>query len=167
MEPARQHHMIMKYQLARMAIQDPARFLATFGPEGDSGYLFDLWTAIGEKCPPTERVASSGLSTSHQTREHGSETLVIIFPPPVRRNEAHFLAIPRLASGQCRVFALERSAPSSEGAETALLAEFAPNARSVWHMGATKNIADLVSQIDAIISNPSAAPLTFIPIQLA
>ena len=57
-EEARKHHMQMKYLLAQMAIQNPERFFSTFGPGGNTAYLTDLWTAVGQQMPADQRVAA-------------------------------------------------------------------------------------------------------------
>jgi hypothetical protein len=154
--------MHMKYLLAQMAIQDPGRFFATFGPGGDVAYLPDLWTALGQRLPAGEQVSSHGARTWHQPGGPGPELLILTLPPPAARNEAYFVAAARLPDGACRVFCLERT----PGAEETVLAELAANGRSNWGRGSEPIVEDLAALIRRVVSDPSAQPMTFIPMRL-
>src|SRR5262245_46348005 len=120
---ARQHHMQMKYLLAQMAIQNPERFFAIFGPRGDAAYFPDLWSAVGQSLATDQRVPSAGAAVWHQQAGEGPEVLVLILPPPATRNEAYFVAAVRLPDGGCRVFCLERAVMPSTTEEFTILSE--------------------------------------------
>ncbi len=59
--------MEMKYLLAQMAIQKNPDWLSTFGPGGDTAYLANLWTAVGQQMPADQRVDVSRLTTPCST----------------------------------------------------------------------------------------------------
>src|SRR4051812_30249700 len=124
MEP-RSHHIQMKYLLAQMAIQNPERFFATFGPGGDAAYLADLWVAIGQRLPAAKQVPNNGTAVWHRPAAEGWEAIVLTLPPPLTHNEAYFVGAVRSADGGCRVFCLERAAGTSAGEVATILSELA------------------------------------------
>lgn len=162
----RSHHVRMKYQLARMALQDAGRFFATFGPGGDAAFLADLWAAIGERLPTTERIPNDGATTWHRPAGSGPELLVLILPPPTRRNEAYFVGACRLPNGACRVFFLERTVMSAVGAEDTILAELAADGRSNWGHGSRPVVEEFAELLNRIVGDPSARPIAFVPMQV-
>jgi hypothetical protein len=155
-----------KYLLAQMALQDVDRFYATFGASGDTEYLPKLWTAIGHQFPPDQRVASDGLTTFRSDSDGVVDHIVICFPTPQRRNEAHFVAVIKLAH-QTRVFCLEKSENSMTGHETTVVSELAKHGRVNWGDGCEPNADQFVDHINALIGDPGARPVSFIPVKLA
>jgi hypothetical protein len=158
--------MQMKYLLAQMAIQDPGRFFATFGPGGDDAYLVKLWYALGARLPASEQIPSAGATTWHQPAGSGPEVLILVLPPAIARNEAHFIGAIRTPGGGCRVFCLERAAAPVTGAEGTVLAELAAAGRSHWGPGGAPTIEGFAELISQVVSDPSAIPLTFVPMRL-
>ncbi|WP_437318465.1 hypothetical protein [Sorangium sp. So ce385] len=158
--------MQMKYLLAQMAIQDPGRLFATFGPGGDAALLKDLWTAVGQSLPAGERISSAGARTWHRPAGQGPEVLVLALPPAIHRNEAYFVGAARLPGGACRVFCLERTIAPVTGAEGTVLAELAAEGRSNWGPGSVPLIEEFAELVSQVVSDASASPLTFIPMRL-
>ena len=165
MEP-RQHHMQMKYMLAQMAIQNPERFFATFGPGGDAAYLADLWAAIGQDLPPDQQVPSEGVSVWHRPAGAGPEVVVLTLPPPAARNEAYFVAAVRPAGGGCRAFCLERAVMPSNGEEFAILSELAADGRSNWGPGGEPVAEEFAAVVSRVVADPTARPMAFVPMRL-
>lgn len=141
----RKHHMQMKYLLAQMAIQDPGRFFATFGPGGDVTYLPKLWAALGQRLPAAEQIPNTGVRTWHQPGGRGPEVLVLALPPATGRNEAYFVAAARSSDGACRVFCLERAAAPATESEETVLAELAADGRSNWGRGSEPIVEDFAA----------------------
>lgn len=164
MEP-RQHHMQMKYLLAQMAIQNPERFFATFGPGGEAAYLSDLWTAMGQSLPPNQQIPSAGAAVWHRPAGEGPEVIVLTLPPPTARNEAHFVAATRPADGVCRVFCLERADMQSTGEEFTILSELAANGHSNWGPGGEPIAEEFAEVVSRVVADPSARPMAFVPMQ--
>lgn len=165
MEP-RQHHIQMKYLLAQMAIQNPDRFFATFGPGGDATYLPDLWAAVGQDFPTEQQVSKDGIAVRQHPASGGTEILVLVFPKPVTNNEAHFVGAVRSTDGGCRVFCLERAVMPSTGEELTFLSELAANGRSNWGPGSIPVADEFASLLLRIVSDPSARPMASVPMQL-
>ena len=161
----RQHHLQMKYLLAQMAIQDPTRFFATFGPDGGEAYLQDLWTAIGEKFPEEQRAPAEGAQIWRQSSPDLA-VIVLILPAPAARNEAYFVGAVQPASGTCRVFCLERAVMPTTGEEFTMLSELAAEGRSSWGPGGAPTVEAFVSLIGRLVADPDARPLSFVPIRL-
>jgi hypothetical protein len=158
--------MQMKYLLARMAIQNPERFFATFGPSGDAAYLADLWAAIGQNLPPDQQVPSAGATVWHRPVGQGPEIVVLTLPPPAARNEAYFVAAVRPAGGGCRVFCLERAVMPSSGEEFTILSELAANGRSNSGPGGEPVAEEFAGVLSRLVGDPSARPMAFVPMQL-
>jgi hypothetical protein len=158
--------MQMKYLLARMAIQDPRRFFATFGAGGDSTYLADLWTAMGQRLPTGEQIPNAGAATWHRPADEESEVVILTLPPAAGRNEAHFIGAIRRSSGACRVFCLERTVAPVTGAEGTALSELAADGRSNWGPGSAPVVEDFAALIRRIVLDASASAMTFIPMRL-
>ncbi len=160
---AREHHIQMKYLLARMAAQNPDRFFATFGPGGDTAYLADLWTAVGEDLPADERVPNTGVAAWQTPDGVVPAVLVLTLPAPVARNEAYFLGAARAAGGGCRVFCLERAADPPAGQGGTVLAELGGGGRSHWGPGCAPAAQVFAADVAAVVADPSARPLSFVP----
>lgn len=165
MEP-RQHHMQMKYLLAQMAIQNPDRFFATFGAEEGAACLADLWAAIGQSLPPDQQVPAAGAAAWHRPAGEGAEVVILTLPPPAARNEAYFVGAVRPVGGGCRAFCLERSIVPSTGEEFTILSELAANGRSNWGPGVEPAVERFAEVIGRVVANPSARPMSFMPMQL-
>lgn len=165
LEP-RQHHMQMKYLLAQMAIQNPERFFATFGPGGDASYLADLWAAVGQKLSTDQQVPSAGVAVWHRPAGDGPAVVVLTLPPPATRNEAYFVAAVRPAGGGSRVFCLERAVMPSTGEEFTILSELAANGRSNWGPGGEPVAESFAGVVSRLVADPSARPMAFVPVQL-
>ena len=136
---ARSHPFQMKYLLAMMALQDPARFARELGPSGAPGFLRDLWTAVGLQHPVAGRVPADALE--HDAGEiDGAPYVRIRVPAPHDRNEA--IAMLFVLAERCRVFALERA----EQAERAMLVEIGLDHRDNW--GPTSS--DPAALVDAV-----------------
>lgn len=136
---ARSHPFQMKYLLAMMALQDPARFARELGSTGAPGFLRDLWTAVGLQHPVERRVPAEALG--HDVGEiDGAPYVRIRFPAPHDRNEA--IAMLFVLAARCRVFALERA----EQAGRAMMVEIGLDHRDNW--GPTSS--DPTAFIDAV-----------------
>jgi hypothetical protein len=164
---ARAHHFQLKYLLGQMALQDPARFFATFGEGGDPHYFEDLWHGIGENFPVEERVPGHGASMWHRPAltPNATETIVLSLPEPQAQSEAHFVGVFRVFGDRCRVFFLERSLNPMTKEVTTVLAELSSSGRANWGPGSAPVLEDFVRQADAINADPAATPMSFIPMQ--
>lgn len=161
--PGRDHHLQMKYLLARMALENPDRFFATFGPGGDPAFLPDLWAGMGQSLPAGEQVPALGMAAWHRPAGAGPEVVVLTLPAPAASNEAYFVAAVRPAGAGCRVFFLERATLPSTGETFTMLAELSPAGRSNWGAGGPPAVDNFVDQLGLVVANPSARPMTFIP----
>jgi hypothetical protein len=158
--------MQMKYLLAQLAIQNPERFFAIFGPGGDASYLADLWAAMGQTLPPEHQVPSAGAAVWHRPAGEGPEVVVLTLPPPAARNEAYFVAAVRPACGGCRAFCLERAVMPSTGEEFTILSELAANGRSNWGPGGEPVVEQFAEVVRRVVADPSARPMAFVPMPL-
>lgn len=160
----RDHHHKMKYLLAQLAIGNPDRFFATFGPSGDAAYLTDFWTAIGLDMPEDQRVPAEGLSAWHRPAEIAGdpETLIFTLPKPVERNEAYFVAAVRRPGEEVRVFFLEKAVMPSTGAESTVLAELSADARSNWGIGTEPVLSEFAEFLTRLVNDATATPLSVI-----
>lgn len=134
----------LKYLIARMAFENPARFLATFGA-GDRTYLLNLW--LGTHPDASERDADAISVKNH----HG--VLVLRLPTPTERNEPFAIAIIGDASA-LRVFLLEKAA---DARVAAFVAEIAPTHRA--NMGPledTRNETFAARVLDIVHPAPEA-----------
>jgi hypothetical protein len=93
----------IKYQLAAMAFEDPARFAATFQGESGELYLRRLWDALGADLAPKDRIPSAGASIDVD----GGITLLRL-PDARQRNEAYAVGV-AFGSDKPRVFFLEKA----------------------------------------------------------
>lgn len=166
MNDARTHHMQMKYLLAQMAIQDPERFVSTFGPGGDSEYLVDLWTAVGQRLPEAERVSNAGIGTWVEGRDSEPAALVLILPAATCRNEAHFVGIVRGLAGEWRVFCLEAANPPTGETTATVLVEMAADGRNHWGPGGRPTVEEFVALMGRVVADPSARPWGSVPMRL-
>jgi hypothetical protein len=164
---ARQHHVQMKYVLAQLAIRDPARFFASFGPGGDAAYLSNLWAALGQSLPTEQQVSSDGAAVWHQKLGEGVELLVLTLPPPAARNEAYFVGAVRFSERGCRVFCLEQAIMPSTGEEFTMLSELAANGRSNWGPGTEPVVEEFAKLLCEVVLNESARPVSFMPMTIA
>jgi len=167
MMKARAHHFQLKYLLGQMALQDPARFFATFGKDGDPHYFADLWNGVGANFPVEEQVPSQGASMWHRPGRppNSTEAIVLSLPEPQAQSEAHYIGVFRLSDDRCRVFFLERSVNPMTKEVTTVLAELSSNGRANWGPGSAPVLEDFVRQADMIIADPSAMPMSFIPMK--
>ena len=164
----RAHHFQMKYFVAKLALQNPVRFFDTFGPDGDKDYFTDLWKAFGGQLEPAEKVPHDGASVwTSPAGPAGHEVIVLTFPVPEARGEAHFVGAVRLSESGCRVFCLERAEGESPRQPDTVLSELAPHGRANWGTGPAPVREDFVARVRSIVSNPAASPLSFVPLQLA
>jgi hypothetical protein len=157
----------MKYLLARFALESPAKFFATFGPDEDVRYFSNLWTACGEEFDPSERVPNSGTSMwrSDATSDN-HEMVVLTFPEPAATGEAYFLGAVRVTESRCRIFCLERSIVPPKNEDVTILSELAPEGRMNWGAGSRPTLQDFVAQVRGIVSDATATPDSFIPLKL-
>ncbi|MEK8034580.1 hypothetical protein AACH06_27510 [Ideonella sp. DXS29W] len=164
---ARTHHFRMKYLMAQLALQGPQRFLDKFRPGGDERFFTDLWTAVGRELDPAERLPNEGASVWHRPADaQRGELVVLTLPAPAAVSEAYFIGVLFQAT-RCRVFCLEHSEhPMTKSAST-VLSELAANGRSNWGEAVATDREAFAALIDALVSDPDAAPLTFTPIRLA
>jgi hypothetical protein len=137
--------MRFKYLIARMAHEDPARFLSTFGGEGGRAYLADLFAAMHPSAPPD--------AVSDVAVEHHGEVLVLRLPAPWEPNAPFAIGVAGSASG-LRVFVLERSA---HAAVPAFVAEIAPQARANFGPS-DSSCAAFVARIAEILSTSASDP---------
>ncbi|MEZ4399057.1 MAG: hypothetical protein R3B06_03515 [Kofleriaceae bacterium] len=141
----------MKYLLAMMALQDPARFVRELGATGDPGFLRELWTAVGLQHPAEQRVPADALG--HDIGEiDGAPYVCIRFPAPHDRNEA--IAMVFVLAARCRVFALERA----EQAGGAMLVEIGLDHRDNWGP-ASSDPAAVVDAVRVALAS-TAGPVT-------
>jgi hypothetical protein len=114
-----------KYLLAKMAFEDPTKFLVTFATDDGSRYLRDLWNALqkrahGEGFEPREDVG---------VELHGG-VLVLRLPPVATPGSAVAVGASGGKEG-LRVFALEVGDPdTSPGEHPLFLAELLPDGRT-------------------------------------
>jgi hypothetical protein len=163
----RSHAFQMKYLLARFALESPAEFFDKFGPNEDVHVFSRLWTACGEEFDPAERVSNRGTSMWRSSATADScETVVLTFPAPEAMGEAYFLGAVRISQLRCRVFCLERSIVPPKHEDVTVLSELAPDGRMNWGSGPSPTVPDFVSRVRGIISDATAAPLSFVPIKL-
>ena len=119
---ARAHHFKAKHLIAAMAVQNIDQFSERFSPPHGQAYFRDLWGGLGLDLPEDERVSSDGLAIVSQQLKGGQSALVLRFPEPQERNEAHFLAVLQPQPGVGLVIGLERSLnPMTQEVSTALV----------------------------------------------
>ncbi len=162
----RAHHMMVKYQLVRMALQDPGRFFTTFGDGGDRQYLWKLWQAMGHKHPTEERISADGLIATQASGRSGQEIMMINFPPIASENEAYYLALMR-SDGMHRVFCLEAATDPCSGNVLTFVTEFVTHGRVNWGEGCEPTVIAFQEKIVNLYNNEDARPLSFFPIPLA
>jgi hypothetical protein len=154
----RQHHLKVAGLLAQMAIENPERFLVTFGPAGDDAYLRDLWAAIGEEFPEEQRVPAEGIRTWHYLSQQVA-ILVLILPLPIGCNEAYFIGAIQPTGDSCRVFGLERSILPTTGEDCTVLSELTADGRSEWGPGGTPTVQDFASLLKLVTGRALKAPI--------
>ena len=164
---AREHHIHMKYLLARMAIQNPKRFFDTFGPGGDAMYLADLWTAMAQNVPEDQRVPSAGTVAWHQPPGAGPEIIVLTLPTPAADNEAYLIAVVRSPAIGCRVFCLERASMPSTGEAFTVVSELTRNGRFNWGPGGAPVADAFAAKVSGVAADNSARPAAFVPMPLS
>jgi hypothetical protein len=157
----------MKYLLAKFALESPSDFFGTFDSNVDDRSFSRLWADCGEEFEPVERVENTGTSVWRSlTAPGGFEILILTFPTPEDTGEAYYVGAVRMSESECRVFCLERSAASSETGDSTMMAELAPHGRMNWGAGPNPTREEFVARVKAIISDPTATPLSFLPIRL-
>jgi hypothetical protein len=163
-QASRSHFTLAKYQLARMALEDPGRFFSVIGPGGDATYLPRLWHALGAELEPDDYVPPAGLSV-HATDGPYGELLTLVLPEPRARNEVYFFALAHAAK-QPRVFALEFALMPPRDDAATMVAEFRPDGRANWGQGPTPTLVAFQQRVCDLLADPTLQPLTFIPMRL-
>jgi hypothetical protein len=91
--------------------------------------------------------------------------VIIIMPPPERRNEAYLVAAVRQQTDACRTFFLERAVMPSTGEEFTMVGELAAKGRYNWGPGTDPIPEAFAELVTRIVSDPSIRPLAFVPLQ--
>ena len=92
--------------------------------------------------------------------------IVLILPPPAAHNEAYFVGVVPAASG-CRVFMLEHAVMPADGRPFTVLAELIADGRLSWGAGSAADAEAFAAWVRRLVTDPSARPASFVPMQLA
>jgi hypothetical protein len=147
------HAFQAKIQLARMALQDPRRFVATFEGEGGHAYLRDLWDALGRSYPADERLPSDGAAIARY-----GDVLLLWLPAPRGQNEAYCMAL-----AGARVFLLEKGRTPPDPPSSAWIAELSAEGRANYGLVSECTAAVFVARIAELTSagrNPCSPTAT-------
>lgn len=164
MSATREHFTRMKYFLATLAFEDSEWFLATFGASHGSAALIELWNAVGEALPESQRVPSDGLSVN-LVAGGDLEKLVITMPPALNRNEVHFCCLLSVHD-HIRWFLLEVGV-HSDGTPATMMVELRPDGRANWGLGPEPELGAFSARVEQICRDQKLQPNAFLPIPLA
>jgi hypothetical protein len=131
------HAFRAKIQLARMALENPRRFVTTFEGEGGTAYLRDLWGGLGLPYPAEERVPFEGAVIAR----HG-DVLVLWLPTPRGENEPYAVAL-----AGTRVFLLEKGRTPPDPPSTGWVAELSAEGRANHGLVSEHTAAAFVARI--------------------
>lgn len=162
----RQHAVQMKYLLARLMLQEPDETFTLYGSAEGGVFLTRLWEHVGNQLPLEQRLPGKGLSIWHRPEGADTEAVVLSLPAPQSRGEAWFVAAFRCPEGGVRVFTLEKGLEPESDQSLAILAEIRPDGRANWGPVGEPRLEYFVEDVDAIIHDPSAAPVTFTAIPM-
>lgn len=125
----RPHHRAFKYRVAAEALTDGAGFARAYTAADGLTRLRQAWEAAGEPLTEEERLPSDGLALRWQG-DPASPIVFVTLPPPQRLAEAHcVVAVPTVAEGVFRVFALEKAAMPRSGEPLVFAVEIRAGAR--------------------------------------
>lgn len=155
----RPHHLQFSHLLTRLMLQEPEETYALYGSDEGKTFLSRLWEHVGNQLLPFQRQRDEGLAVWHRPPGNDTEAVVLSLPTPQSRGESWFVAAFRTPNGGTRVFTLEKGLEPGSQQTLAILAEIRPDGRANWGPVGEPRLEYFVEDVDAIIQNPSAAPL--------
>lgn len=105
---ARPHHSLFAHKaFLKLLFDGPSKMTEVLVERGEYA-LVSLWTMVGDRLSPDDRMPSTGLALSIHELKPGLVVYLITLPPPERVPEAYFGAAV-LSGGKVRYWTLERT----------------------------------------------------------
>lgn len=137
-----------KYLIARLAFEDPARFLSAFASEDGSDYLYKLWNGMQQRAQGEAFAPSAELGV-----ELVGRVLVLRLPPTLERGAALAVGVTGGDKG-LRVFALERGNPDAPEPGEVFVAELLEDGRANFGILAEgPSIPAFASKVAAVVES--------------